>query len=176
MQSCTQELAHQTRLAGLPVARLPPWLLRVLAKLPGAWGRAGKVWPSLLDMWARRSSDDLAFLMMLALDSFVTAVPSTRVNQGDARALVDMCTKCRKQIVECVRDPQCKAALDGLAECGLNDQVRLCRTAGGTNTVSLQIWQLSQPQSTRVVHQASGSNPACRHVGGTCCMLLFHEH
>ena len=97
---------------------------QLLAKLPGSWGKAAKTWPTLHAMWERHSSDDLSFMLLLALDGFVTPVPSTQVNMGDARSLVDMCTKCRKQIVDCVQDPQCKAALDGLSACGLNDQVR----------------------------------------------------
>eukprot|EP00892_Ulva_mutabilis_P006169 jgi/Ulvmu1/3924/UM018_0147.1 len=119
------EMTHQTSLAGLPVTRLPAWALTALAKLPEAvpWATAATAWPMLLELWGRRSSDDLAFMLMLAINDFVTPVPCTQVNMGDLRSLGCMLTKCREQVLACVNDPQCKAALDGLASCGLNDQV-----------------------------------------------------
>jgi hypothetical protein len=118
-----QELQGRTGIAGLPITRISPALLPLISKFPGPWGKAAKLWPTLQDMWKRRSSDDLAFMLLLAINSFVTDVPSTQVNMGDAESLVAMCTKCQKEILACVRDPQCKKALDGLAACGLNDQV-----------------------------------------------------
>ena len=118
-----QEFEARTTLAGLPVTRLPSPMLSLLGKMPGGWGRAANTWPLLKQMWQRRSSDDLAFALMLAIDKFAEPVPSTQVNMGDAQSFVDMCTKCRKEIVACVQDPQCKKALDGLSACGLNDQV-----------------------------------------------------
>lgn len=42
---------------------------------------------------------------------------------GDAGSLVCMFKNCREEVLACVQDEQCKAALDALAECGLNDQV-----------------------------------------------------
>lgn len=103
------------------MAGIPTWLLSVLPLLP--FGAAAKSWPVLQSMWLRRSSDDLAFMLLLAINDFVKPIPSTQVNMGDARSLVDMFTKCRKEVVACVSDPQCKKALDGLSACGLNDQV-----------------------------------------------------
>lgn len=119
-----QELEQRTSLGGLPVRRLPGWLLQLAQKIPGPWGRAARTWPTLQSMWSRYSSDDLSFMLLLAINDFITPVPSTQVNQGDARSFVSMCTKCRQQILDCVNDPQCKAALEGLEKCGLNDQVR----------------------------------------------------
>lgn len=118
-----QELQGRTTIAGLPIKRVPPALLSLISKLPGPWGKAASVWPMLQDMWKRRSSDDLSFMLLLTINNFVTEVPSTQVNMGDAQSFFAMCTKCQKEILACVRDPQCKKALDGLAACGLNDQV-----------------------------------------------------
>ena len=98
-----QELEALTSLAGLPVARIPTPLCSVLAKLPGAWGRAARTWPTLLEMWHRRSSDDLAFLLLLAINDFVGSVPSTQVNMGDAASLVAMLTKCGSEVTACVQ-------------------------------------------------------------------------
>jgi hypothetical protein len=110
-----QELEQLSTLAGLPIKRLPPLLMQLLARFPfpQRWHRAAKSWPSLSDMWLRRSSDDLAFFILLVISDFVTTVPTTQVNMGDARSLVCMFTKCRKEIIECVQDPKCKKALDG---------------------------------------------------------------
>ena len=46
-----------------------------------------------------------------------------QVSMGDAGALLCMVKNCRKEVVECVQDERCKAALDALTACGLNDQV-----------------------------------------------------
>ncbi len=43
----------------------------------------------------------------------------------DLSAVWKMCTKCGPKIVACLRDPQCKAALDCLQGCASNDQVCL---------------------------------------------------
>lgn len=117
------DMEARSSLAGVPVRRLPAPLLSALAKVPGAWGQAARSWPLLSQMWHRRSSDDLAFMLLLAINDFVVPISSTQVNMGDLRSLACMCTKCREQIVACVQDPQCKAALDALSACGLNDQV-----------------------------------------------------
>jgi hypothetical protein len=132
-----QDLEQKSSLGGIPVASLPNWLLSLLAILPAGPGTAAKTWPLLQDMWLRRSSDDLAFLLLLAINAFVKPIPSTQVNTGDARSLVDMVTKCRQEIVDCVSDPNCKEALDGLSACGLADQVRHREEAvlGEVNTV-----------------------------------------
>jgi hypothetical protein len=62
-------------------------------------------------------------MLLLAVNEFVTPVDSTKANMGDLQSLLCMCTKCRDQITACVQDPECKAALDALNECSLNDQV-----------------------------------------------------
>jgi hypothetical protein len=120
-----QDLEHKSSLGRIPVASLPQWLLSVLSNFPVGPGTAAKTWRLLQGMWLRRSSDDLAFLLLLAINDFVKPIPSTQVNMGDARSLVDMVTKCRKEIFDCVSDPKCKEALDKLSACGLNDQVRV---------------------------------------------------
>lgn len=63
-------------------------------------------------------------MLLLTVNNFVTPVESTKANMGDLQSLVCMCTKCREQITACVQDPDCKAALDALSACSLNDQVR----------------------------------------------------
>lgn len=46
-----------------------------------------------------------------------------QVSMGDAGSLLCMVKNCREEVVACVQDKQCKAALDALTACGLNDQV-----------------------------------------------------
>ena len=118
-------MEKRSRLNGAPVTSLPPFVLNALANIPGSWGKAAKSWPVLKDMWSRRSSDDLAFMILLALNDFVTPIPSTQVKMGgDLSSVACMCTNCFDEIKACVGDPQCKAALDALAACKLNDQVQ----------------------------------------------------
>lgn len=51
-------------------------------------------------------------------------VPLVKSMQAqDLSTVWKMCTKCGKQILACVRDPECKAALDCLTSCASNDQV-----------------------------------------------------
>lgn len=56
-------------------------------------------------------------------------VPLVKSMQAqDLSTVWKMCTKCGKQILACVRDPECKAALDCLTSCASNDQVRFTFT------------------------------------------------
>ena len=47
----------------------------------------------------------------------------------DLSTVWKMGTKCGKQIVACVQDPECKAALDCLTSCASNDQVQCVAAA-----------------------------------------------
>lgn len=61
--------------------------------------------------------------LRFSLDSF-TQVKSLSVNKKTTLSnLFCMVKNCSPQIYACVSDPQCKAALDCLESCGLNDQV-----------------------------------------------------
>lgn len=53
----------------------------------------------------------------------VVNYPLVQVKMGDAGSLVCMLKNCRPEVVACMQDEQCKAALDALTACGLNDQV-----------------------------------------------------
>lgn len=161
-----QELTHKTTLRGLPVDLLPPWTTALLARLPASlpWAAAAASWPTLVELWRRRSSDDLAFMLMLAINDCVTPVPATQVNMGDLQSLGCMVSKCRKQIVACVNDPQCKAALDGLSACGLNDQVRLTPPAPPLGATCPS---RTAPAATRAMHGWSTLCVPFRNSGGS---------
>lgn len=111
-----QNLERMSTIAGLPVGRAPSWILAALAAVPGTTKlqTAARKWPQLLDLWQRRSSDDLAFMLLSLISDFTDQrVPSTQVNAGDAQSFVSMCTKCRREIQDCLSDPECRKALDG---------------------------------------------------------------
>ena len=56
--------------------------------------------------------------------SWILQVPLVKTMQAqDLSTIWKMCSKCGKQILACVRDPECKAALDCLTSCSSNDQV-----------------------------------------------------
>jgi hypothetical protein len=79
-----QEVERLTSIKGLPAASLPPSLVSALAGLPGfiPGAAAASSWGKLKDLWQRRSSDDLAFMIMLAVNDCATPVPSTQVSSS----------------------------------------------------------------------------------------------
>lgn len=81
------------------------------------------------DMWLRRSSDDLVFMILVLIDAFtdktiksVQSVSSTE--QTNLKQVASMCKNCAKEMVDCLTDPLCRKALDCLNSCKGNDQVR----------------------------------------------------
>ena len=77
------------------------------------------------ELWRRRNADDLLYMLLVLIDSCVQIVP--RVSMASSSQglglLWCMFSNCRKEVLECVADPNCRAALDCLTGCGLNDQV-----------------------------------------------------
>ena len=78
-----------------------------------------------VDLWQRRSSDDLLYNVMLLGHTFAKPVPlvGMALQQADLQAVQCMCGNCWKEVVDCIQDPTCKAALDCLDKCAANDQV-----------------------------------------------------
>ena len=80
------------------------------------------------DLWQRKSTGDMLFMVLVLLDYFsdisiksvksVTSSETTSFNQ-----VYCMCTKCTKQIANCLQNENCKKALDCLESCRGNDQV-----------------------------------------------------
>ena len=65
-----------------------------------------------------------AVATLLLLDGAVAPVRTLTVNKRTTLGnIACMARNCGKEVVSCVTDPQCKAALDCLEECSLNDQV-----------------------------------------------------
>lgn len=63
-------------------------------------------------------------MLLTLIDAAVSKVKALSVNKKTTlKNLFCMISNCSPQIYDCVSDPQCKAALDCLESCGLNDQV-----------------------------------------------------
>ena len=81
---------------------------------------------SVAELWKRRSADDLLYLLLVLIDALAREVPRVSMTASTSPTpdlLYCMLTNCGREVLACVSDPTCKAALDCLTDCGLNDQV-----------------------------------------------------
>lgn len=76
------------------------------------------------ELFQRGNPNDLLYMVLVLLNACVTPVASAAETPKDLGVILCMVKNCRKEVVGCVQDPECKAALDCLESCGLNDQVR----------------------------------------------------
>jgi hypothetical protein len=119
---CAAPLMTEQRLHFQPAFALAAALA---AALP--WCRANR--DALLleqagELLARKLPHDFVFALLLLLDSAVAPVTtSTMKARSGPGTLLCMARHCRTEVLDCVSDPRCKAALDCLTGCGLNDQV-----------------------------------------------------
>jgi|APGre2960657444_1045066.scaffolds.fasta_scaffold00201_3 hypothetical protein len=119
---CAPELAGAQRLHFQPASQL----LSVLASaLP--WSRANRdalLLESAAELVARATPNDFVFALLLLLDAAVAPVRTLTVNKQTSLAnIFCMMRNCGSEVLACVSDPRCKAALDCLEACSLNDQV-----------------------------------------------------
>ena len=119
---CCDALTSAARLHFQPASAL----LKALAStLP--WARANRD-AELLDnarrLFERRTPSDFVFATLLLLDGAVAPVRTLTMNKRTTLGnIACMVRNCGNEVVSCVTDPQCKAALDCLEACNLNDQV-----------------------------------------------------
>jgi hypothetical protein len=84
---------------------------------------------SVQDLWTRRSSDDLVFMILVLLDTFAEDVDIRSVKSVTAtsntglKELSCMCKNCFQELLACFADEKCRKALDCLSNCKGNDQV-----------------------------------------------------
>ena len=75
----------------------------------------------VLESWARKSSDDLLYMILILLDTYSTPVKSvqsvTSTENTGLSQLACMCKNCANEMIECFRNPQCRKALDCLNKC-----------------------------------------------------------
>ena len=98
----------------------------VLEPRGGLGRRQSALLSSAAELWKRRSADDLVYLLLVLIDALAREVPRVSMTASASPTpdlLYCMLTNCGREVIDCVSDPTCKAALDCLTDCGLNDQV-----------------------------------------------------
>ncbi|GBG71423.1 hypothetical protein CBR_g8843 [Chara braunii] len=112
-----EEEAGQTLLGSLAMAL--PWTSA--AKKMKAAQRTSE---TVQQAWERRKADDVLFVLMLLIDSYVVDIPQLKnLRANNLSALWCMVTKCGPKIAACLADPTCSKALECLNKCPPNDQV-----------------------------------------------------
>lgn len=117
-------LERCSRLQGFKLS--DPSLLQGLAtKLPFGSAKTAEAAAAAVQMfWRRASSDDLVYMFLTIINAYFAEVPMLQsMRAQDPGTIFNMMTKCGSQILACVNDPDCKAALDCLQACGPTDQV-----------------------------------------------------
>ena len=78
-------------------------------------------------MWNRRSSDDIIFMINCLVDTFIKPIKAvqsvTNTENTGLSELTCMCKNCGNEMIDCFKNPTCRAALDCLNKCRGNDQV-----------------------------------------------------
>ncbi len=119
---CCEALTSAARLHFQPALALLAELARTLP-----WTRANRdalLLESAQELFSRKTPSDFVFATLLLLDDAVAPVTTLTVNRRTTPAnIACMLRNCGSEVVACVTDEQCKAALDCLEACGLNDQV-----------------------------------------------------
>ena len=113
-----------TRLGGLKVKPVDQ-VEKVLGVLPGSKRKEALKVLSLVDeAWARKSSDDVRFALLVLIDSYVSPVTLLKNLRATSLASVQCMVKnCRSQILSCLLDPDCRSAVNCLQSCAPTDQV-----------------------------------------------------
>ncbi|KAL3700555.1 hypothetical protein R1sor_018577 [Riccia sorocarpa] len=76
------------------------------------------------ESWERQSPDNLWFAVLVLIDSFVTPVKLLKNLRATGLASLQCMVKnCGQQIFDCLKDPNCRKALDCLNKCAPTDQV-----------------------------------------------------
>lgn len=80
------------------------------------------------DLWTRKSSDDILFLLLTLIDTFTSRhVKSVQAVTSPAntgwKELKCMVSNCGSEIFECLKDEKCRKAVSCLSKCRGNDQV-----------------------------------------------------
>jgi len=91
-------------------------------------GQHRKMYDISQELWSRSSGDDWRFMWLMLIDSFtdfsiksvksVTSTENTQFSQFNC-----MLSNCKDELLNCFKDPVCRAALDCLNKCRGNDQV-----------------------------------------------------
>lgn len=114
----------ETRLGDLKIKPVDQ-VEKLLGALPGSQRKeALKILSLVEEAWARKSSDDVRFAVLVLIDSYVTPVTMLKNLRATGLASVQCMVKnCRSQILACLLDPDCRQALTCLQSCAPTDQV-----------------------------------------------------
>ncbi len=95
--------------------------------LPTERKRLLTLFETVQGFWSRGHSDDVLYMVLVVINAVLTDIPAVSeiLKPVTFRALQCMLSNCGKQIIDCQRNPTCKAALSCLERCAPNDQV--CR-------------------------------------------------
>lgn len=78
----------------------------------------------LSEVWSRMHPDDVWFSILVLVNSQVTPIEAlNNLRAQDLESLKCMTSNCGPQILECLKDPNCRAAIGCLTSCGPTDQV-----------------------------------------------------
>jgi hypothetical protein len=119
--NCAETLEEASRLHYLPAGLLD----QAARWLP--WSQSAKdasMRETVAELYERRNPNDFLFLILVLLNACVTPIKAAEATPKDLSLIWCMMKNCRTEITACISDPDCKAALDCLEGCGLNDQVR----------------------------------------------------
>lgn len=98
-------------------------LLRSLRS--GGTAKDRRMWELAKTLCEKSLSRELAFCLLALISTYVTPVPTVQglLKKPGLRVFGCVATKCRRQFLQCIRNPQCKAALDCLKACPPGDPV-----------------------------------------------------
>ena len=93
--------------------------------LPTERKRLLTLFETVQGFWERGHSDDVLYSVLVVINAVLVDIPAVSeiLKPVTFKALQCMLTNCGKQIVDCQRNPACKAALACLESCPPNDQV-----------------------------------------------------
>ena len=112
------------RLGGVEVGAPGP-AAAAAAALPWTRSRAARDLAAAAEaIYQRATPDDTLQSVLKLVDAHVAPIDAVRVKRDTGpRELWSILSKCGREVLECVGDPECKAALDCLNECEDSDQV-----------------------------------------------------
>lgn len=133
----------ETRLGDLRVKPVDQ-IEKLLGAVPGTQRKeALKVLSLVEEAWARKSSDDIRFALLVLIDSYVTPVTMLKSLRATSLASVQCMVKnCRSQILACLLDPDCRQALNCLQNCAPTDQVTSYRCIVSYESPKLEAFTL----------------------------------
>lgn len=125
------------------------------------------------DMWGRRSSDDMVFMINVLVNTFIKPIKSvqsvTNTESTGLTQLTCMTGNCGNEMINCFKDPTCRAALDCLNSCRGNDQVCQYRCITSHETPAFEKFAQCIIQK----HNCMGNSAAIPMVPNPEPMMLF---